>query len=158
MLMKLLILLTILSFILIFLSHPLSITMLIILQTLIISITTNLISNAHWFSYIIVISMLSGMMVLFMYMSNVASNEKFKSSISLLAMSIIMMPIMSFLLKPYPQMYYNKMMIENEINSLMQMFNYNMLMIMGMIIYLILTMIIISYIVNIQEGPLRTKK
>nr|UPL65322.1 NADH dehydrogenase subunit 6 [Opistholeptus burmanus] len=145
------------TFIFMWMNHPLTITISIIMQTLLVSITTVMNSSNSWFSYIIVISMLSGMLVLFMYMSNVASNEKFNSSVKLFMLSLMLLITLLLTIETM-EIYPINSMPGNENISLMNLFNKNNYMVtMIMILYLFITMIVISYIVNIQEGPLRAK-
>nr|UPL65309.1 NADH dehydrogenase subunit 6 [Stenophyella macreta] len=148
-----------LAFIFMWLKHPLSMTLIIILQTFTFAMITTYLSTTSWFSYIIVIIMLSGMLVLFMYMASVASNEKFYSSIKLGMTSIMILIYLSVIL------YLNKLEVFKEMStismetiSLKLMFNKNnSLITMMMILYLFFAMVVVSYIVNIQEGPLRKK-
>nr|YP_010315915.1 NADH dehydrogenase subunit 6 [Leptocorisa lepida]UNA68821.1 NADH dehydrogenase subunit 6 [Leptocorisa lepida] len=143
------------------LKHPLSMGITIIVQTLIISMITGVMLGSFWFSYIILIIMLSGMLVLFTYMASVASNEKFSPSIK---MTMMMMMMISISMVYYYIMEENdsdsyKMMIEPEKNSLNNLFNMKHKFItMMLVIYLFFTMITVSFIVNISEGPLRIKK
>nr|AGO28140.1 NADH dehydrogenase subunit 6 [Sphedanolestes impressicollis] len=145
--------------------HPLSMGLSLILQTITISIITGLMINNFWFSYILLITMLSGALVLFIYMASVASNEKFKSSIKMMQFMIIMVSssmMSSYLVekmildKQYSMI---KISIKNEqMLSLIKMFNlHNMTITIMTVSYLFMTMIVISYIVDVFEGPLRTK-
>nr|QZI85974.1 NADH dehydrogenase subunit 6 [Rhynocoris fuscipes] len=153
------------SIIFIVMKHPLSMGLMLILQTISISLITGMMINNFWFSYILLITMLSGALVLFIYMASVASNEKFKSSIKITAFIIMSMTsfmIMSLIseestLNKYDMM--KKISLENEqIISLIKMFNlHNMMVTIMVISYLFMTMIVISYIVDVFEGPLRTK-
>nr|ARH53945.1 NADH dehydrogenase subunit 6 [Mordellochroa milleri] len=69
---------------LIFLSHPLSMGLVLLCQTLIISLLMGNLSLTFWFSYILFIVMVGGMLVLFLYMTSIASNEKFSSNLWLI--------------------------------------------------------------------------
>nr|AVJ52600.1 NADH dehydrogenase subunit 6 [Tetrarthria variegata] len=142
------------------LKHPMSMGFILILQTLVIAMISGMTLNNFFFSYIITIIMLSGALVLFIYMASVASNEKFKTPINLM----LMMMVMSFVAvyinnKFYPLSNYPKNNNESYGTILLlKLFNsMSSLMTMMMIIYLLLTMVIVSYIASNQEGPLRMK-
>nr|YP_009485653.1 NADH dehydrogenase subunit 6 [Velinus nodipes]AVZ00789.1 NADH dehydrogenase subunit 6 [Velinus nodipes] len=146
-----------------FMKHPLSMGLILILQTIMVSLITGLMINNFWFSFILLIIMLSGALVLFIYMASVASNEKFNPSIKMLYTTVIMTMIMSvmimFIESNYQWMMLEKLNMKNsQVMSLIKLFNLNNMMITIMIVsYLFMTMIVITYIVNVTEGPLRTK-
>nr|YP_009754539.1 NADH dehydrogenase subunit 6 [Myrmus lateralis]QIN90647.1 NADH dehydrogenase subunit 6 [Myrmus lateralis] len=160
--MLLMILLT-MALIFMWLNHPISMGITIIMQTLIISLISGLMLSSFWFSYILMITMLSGMLVLFIYMASIASNEKFFPSMKLMFMSLIMISLGTFL-------HYNNKFDDNEMLmiktnlsteaiSLMMMFNMKHKYItLLLVMFLFITMITISLIVNISEGPLRVNK
>nr|YP_011009668.1 NADH dehydrogenase subunit 6 [Hygia bidentata]WPV77660.1 NADH dehydrogenase subunit 6 [Hygia bidentata] len=143
------------------LNHPVSMGILIILQTLMVSMVVGLYLSSFFFSYIIMITMLSGMLVLFIYMASVASNEKFTVSMKMIIISMLMMLIGMILQKNYmhDEMKMMLMKISSDKLLLQNMFNNKTKFItMMMIMYLLFTMMTISYIVNISEGPLRMYK
>uniref|UniRef100_UPI001FA75706 NADH dehydrogenase subunit 6 n=1 Tax=Liorhyssus hyalinus TaxID=883173 RepID=UPI001FA75706 len=158
----LLMMLTLVAFIFMWLNHPISMGITIIIQTLIIAMISGMILGSFWFSYIIVITMLSGMLVLFIYMASVASNEKFFSSIKLIfiTLSVIMLSLLAeymFMNSDIEMMKMN--IITPELISLNTLFNMKFKFItMMMVMFLFLTMITVSLIVNISEGPLRINK
>uniref|UniRef100_A0AAU7YRK2 NADH-ubiquinone oxidoreductase chain 6 n=1 Tax=Rhopalus latus TaxID=238591 RepID=A0AAU7YRK2_9HEMI len=151
------------AFIFMWLKHPISMGITIIMQTLTICMITGLILGTFWFSYLIMITMLSGMLVLFIYMASVASNEKFFTSMKLImfSMLMIMMSTIMEINETYLNNEFLKMQtsIPMELISLTTMFNMKMKFItMSMVMFLFFTMFTVSLIVNISEGPLRVKK
>nr|WHU31849.1 NADH dehydrogenase subunit 6 [Aeschrocoris tuberculatus] len=147
-----------LSLTLIWLKHPLSMGFALIMQTLIVATIIGIMMESFFFSYIIIIIMLSGALVLFIYMASVASNEKFQTNMYVMIWSIgsvlLLLSIMSFT-SPTLQL---KMNMSEKI-SLIKMFNSLTAHItVMMILYLLLTMIVISNIASVTEGPLRMKK
>nr|YP_002995751.1 NADH dehydrogenase subunit 6 [Stictopleurus subviridis]ACF04102.1 NADH dehydrogenase subunit 6 [Stictopleurus subviridis]URN72955.1 NADH dehydrogenase subunit 6 [Liorhyssus hyalinus] len=158
----LLMMLTLVAFIFMWLNHPISMGITIIIQTLIIAMISGMILGSFWFSYIIVITMLSGMLVLFIYMASVASNEKFFSSIKLIfiTLSVIMLSLLAEYMLMNSDIEMMKMnIITPELISLNTLFNMKFKFItMMMVMFLFLTMITVSLIVNISEGPLRINK
>nr|YP_010258373.1 NADH dehydrogenase subunit 6 [Physoderes impexa]AGO28088.1 NADH dehydrogenase subunit 6 [Physoderes impexa] len=146
--------------------HPLSMGITLIIQTIIIAIITGMMMNTFWFSYILLITMLSGMLVLFIYMASIASNEKFYTSNAMTTMTIIMMLISISTLTITDQLKAENSwsviskptMLNDQIISLIKMFNYySMFLTIMIIIYLFITMISVSFIVNVFDGPLRMK-
>nr|YP_010373847.1 NADH dehydrogenase subunit 6 [Cletomorpha raja]UPI55387.1 NADH dehydrogenase subunit 6 [Cletomorpha raja] len=157
------ILLVTLAFVFMWLNHPISMGIVVILQTVITAMIIGMLMESFWFSYIIMITMLSGMLVLFIYMASVASNEKFHISIKLISISAMMI-MMSIFMQWYTKNYNHELInitlnLPTETLSLNNMFNHKFKYItMMMVMYLFFTMITISSIVNISEGPLRIRK
>nr|AKP94530.1 NADH dehydrogenase subunit 6 [Macracanthopsis nodipes] len=155
----------IISLTFLFTKHPLSMGMTLILQTITLSLITGLIIKSFWFSYILLIIMLSGMLVLFIYMASVASNEKFNTSIKmtflillLIMTSVIMTMMTEQINNNSPEKITKMYSINDQIMNLIKMYNnHNMSITITVILYLLLTMVVISYIVNVMEGPLRSK-
>nr|AVJ52574.1 NADH dehydrogenase subunit 6 [Eurygaster dilaticollis] len=149
-----------LAILFLWLKHPLSMGFILILQTMTISIISGLMLNNFFFSYIIMIIMLSGALVLFIYMASVASNEKFKTPVFMTITFIIVFTssvlIMNKLIETY------EVPLNSNMNyymiSLTKLFNtMSAYLTIIMIFYLLLTMIIVSFIASSKEGPLRTK-
>nr|YP_002735015.1 NADH dehydrogenase subunit 6 [Hydaropsis longirostris]ABZ02030.1 NADH dehydrogenase subunit 6 [Hydaropsis longirostris] len=144
------------------LKHPISMGVLIIIQTISIAMLSGMMSSTFWFSYIITITMLSGMLVLFIYMASVASNEMISVSIKMIIMTIVILSLGLILqnMDNYEDIFINKTNQEKiKTISLNPLFNMKHKFItMMMITYLLFSMITISFIVNITEGPLRINK
>nr|QDI93826.1 NADH dehydrogenase subunit 6 [Tuxedo cruralis]QDI93839.1 NADH dehydrogenase subunit 6 [Tuxedo cruralis] len=149
-----------------FLNHPMSMGVILIIQTLMVSIYSGMLMKTFWMSYMLTISMLSGMLVLFIYMSSIASNQKFKNSTKMwLYFTSMMLAMISFLFL------LKKMIIKNnylgmgmsilkmeEMYFLNKLFmNNNLYITIMLVVYLLLTMIVSSFLVNISEGPMRLK-
>nr|QDI93762.1 NADH dehydrogenase subunit 6 [Rubellomiris bispinosus] len=150
----------------IFMNHPLSMGLILIIQTINVSIISGMMMKTFWMSYILMITMLSGMLVLFIYMSSVASNEKFKTStkLSLLFITMMIVSILFLFLKKKMIIKNNylgmeMMMIKNlEITQLNKMFSSkNLAITIMMVLYLFMTMVVSTHLVNISEGPMRLK-
>nr|YP_011010469.1 NADH dehydrogenase subunit 6 [Asclepios annandalei]WPW47097.1 NADH dehydrogenase subunit 6 [Asclepios annandalei] len=143
------------------LKHPLSMGFNLILITFISSISMTMWMKYTWYSYILVLVMLGGMLVLFMYMASIASNEIMKFSMKITIMFMMSIMIMMMLIKQ-EMMSYNTTMIwttENQQNmSMMKLFNNQTSIItIMMALYLLMTMIYVIYITNTFEGPMRKK-
>ena len=141
-------------------------------QTLLISIITGLLSKTFWFSYILFIVFLGGILVLFIYVTSLASNEIFIMSIktiqfigiTLFIASLLWIITDSSLLTPFLPLLDiaelpdpNSFIRENTI-SLNKLYNYptNFLTIV-LINYLFLTLIAVVKVTNIFYGPLRPR-
>nr|QOL00540.1 NADH dehydrogenase subunit 6 [Atlanticus sinensis] len=155
-------------------NHPLAMTLIIIIQTCIVSLTTGMISSSFWFSYILFLIFLGGMLVLFIYITSLASNELFYTSIKTLMMIIVLIGIIMFftsLTDPYFWNTFTKNMdlmstnismsiltTEATPHLLIKLYNKpNHLITLMLVTYLFLTLIVIVKITNIFQGPLRQK-
>lgn len=154
----------------IFIKHPLAIGLILLIQTFFICLISGLITKRFWFSYVLFLIFLGGMLVLFIYVTSLASNEIFNFSIRLLIFGIINFLIIYFCLyfidKPLLINYIfnheseridniKNLPIENYL-ILNKLYNFpiNLITIL-LIIYLFLTLIAVVKITNIFEGPLR---
>nr|YP_010389930.1 NADH dehydrogenase subunit 6 [Ahlbergia ferrea]UPU96029.1 NADH dehydrogenase subunit 6 [Ahlbergia ferrea] len=160
------------SSIMFFINHPLSMGMLILFQTLLLCLISGMLINTYWFSYILFITFSGGLLVLFIYVSSIASNELFKISIkNKLIMMFYFFFIFLLSLLFMNNLYWINMMMNEEMMTFFNLFsklNYNninltklyneqtYLMMMMMIIYLFITLIAIVKITNIFFGPLRS--
>nr|YP_009764336.1 NADH dehydrogenase subunit 6 [Orthopygia glaucinalis]QIS91175.1 NADH dehydrogenase subunit 6 [Orthopygia glaucinalis] len=157
-----------LSFIMFFINHPLAMGLMILIQTLFICLLTGMLISTYWFSYILFLTFLGGLLVLFIYVTSIASNEMFKFNMNF---KFIMSFILFFSLILYFS--YNNFIIFNnlEMNNFYNMFmffnnenminlsklynNQTFLLILMLIIYLFITLIAVIKITNIFYGPLR---
>lgn len=74
------------------LSSPLSIGLCLLLLTLFIALTAGLMYAKLWLSYILVLVFLGGLLVIFIYVALVASNEQFYLSWKPLLVSFLILP------------------------------------------------------------------
>nr|AYQ19011.1 NADH dehydrogenase subunit 6 [Ptilodactylidae sp. 2 ACP-2013] len=152
----------ILALTMLFIKHPLSMGLAIIIQSMLIAFITGSFYYNFWFSYLMFIIVVGGMMVLFIYMTTIASNEMFTTSKNLI---LLITPI--FLITT-AMIYKNKSFMETKISynssNLMDQFlmsvskfmNFpaNMIMVI-LIVYLFVVLIAVVKITNITYGPLR---
>nr|WOW99162.1 NADH dehydrogenase subunit 6 [Tropiduchidae sp. 2 WQW-2023a] len=148
--------------------HPISMGTMVIIQTMMISMTMVMDSKKSWFSYILFITIIGGMMIMFMYMSSIASNEKFSLKMSKLLLFSTMLMFMIWLIT---NMKLNDQTMESlikmkeikqisheneDLKALSKFFNLKKMNItMFMMITLMLTMVVVSNISNSFEGPLK---
>nr|AYW52629.1 NADH dehydrogenase subunit 6 [Elateridae sp. JWH-2018] len=145
-------------------NHPLSMGLILLIQTILIALITGMMSNSFWFSYILFMIMIGGMLVLFIYMTSVASNEKMKFSTAIAVMLILLMMIT--LLSLTMEKFFSYQMMTNmdisaspqHILSLVKYLSYpNSFVMTLMIVYLLIALIAVVKITNISYGPLRQK-
>nr|AHN85836.1 NADH dehydrogenase subunit 6 [Chilo auricilius] len=162
------------SLIMMFIYHPLSMVLMILIQTLFTCLISGMIISTYWFSYILFITFLGGLLVMFIYISSIASNEMFKFSLNMIYFIIIFTMIIQFLINNNMNNlnwlnftnnnndmtnFYNLFMFfnnENKINLSKLYDNQTYLMMMMMIIYLFITLIAIVKITDIFYGPIRS--
>nr|WNO18624.1 NADH dehydrogenase subunit 6 [Tagiades trebellius martinus] len=163
----------IISILMFFLKHPLSMGLTILIQTLMVCLISGLYIHTYWFSYILFLTFSGGLLVLFIYVSSIASNELFfMTSKNTLILTLILMLIMMINLLFLDINFLNLMYDSFEMNNLNNYFifinnnnNINLtklyneqtyfLMIL-MITYLFITLIAVVKITNIFYGPLRS--
>nr|YP_009001917.1 NADH dehydrogenase subunit 6 [Neochauliodes bowringi]AFB20499.1 NADH dehydrogenase subunit 6 [Neochauliodes bowringi] len=147
-------------------NHPLAMGLILLIQTILISLITGFMLQTFWFSYILFLILLGGMLILFIYMTSLASNELFSFSMKSLLMnliSLLIMMILYFTYTPYINMLnldmsqFNLYSIYSENNvELLKLFNFPTMNLTLMLVnYLFLTLIIVVKITNINQGPLR---
>nr|QUE43180.1 NADH dehydrogenase subunit 6 [Luciola singapura] len=148
-----------------FITHPLSMGMILLMQTLLISMWTGSLSTNFWYSYILFIVMVGGMLILFIYMTSVASNEKFSySKILLMFMMTLLIISMIMMIKDQFSFSLNSMNSEmiNFKNKFLFKLSLNkfymfpmMLISLSVIIYLLIALIAVVKITSLKNGPLR---
>nr|YP_009560909.1 NADH dehydrogenase subunit 6 [Hydrotaea chalcogaster]QAB45342.1 NADH dehydrogenase subunit 6 [Hydrotaea chalcogaster] len=158
------------NFIFMNMKHPLAMGLTLLIQTFLISMMTGLMSKSFWFSYILFLVFIGGMLVLFIYVTSLASNEMFSFSIKLLMISIIFIFItlltIYFIDKNLLMQYsnyeintinnMNSYLMENSL-SLNKLYNYPMnLLTILLMNYLLITLIAVIKITKLHKGPLRT--
>lgn len=151
----------------VFLRHPLSIGFTLLIQAILIAIITGLLSHNFWFSYILFIIIIGGILVLFIYITRVASNEKFLYS-NKLAIIIITAITTILTIQFFDSIFSYQISINTDITttnahtefqlSLRKYINLpSNWIIISIIIYLLVTLIAVVKITNITYGPLRQK-
>nr|YP_010292360.1 NADH dehydrogenase subunit 6 [Heniocha dyops]ULO26098.1 NADH dehydrogenase subunit 6 [Heniocha dyops] len=157
-----------------FLMHPLSMGLMILIQTFLICLLSGMIIKTYWFSYILFLTFLGGLLVLFIYVSSIASNELFSFNFKMKLFLIMCLIFMICLLILFnhnlkwinlnmnnPEMinykeYMNLFLNNNKIN-LNKLYNKQTFMLTFlMIIYLFIALITMVKITNIFYGPLRS--
>ena len=154
-----------LSFLFTRLTHPLSLGITLLLQTVFISLTVGISTYSFWFSYILFIIFLGGILVLFIYVASLASNEIFSFSLftffsyrRVILFSSILLSFLDPLISPglssLPTSSVSTLLSTPSVvrwiyNSPSISFT------LFIISYLLLTLLVVVKIVNLFKGPLR---
>lgn len=147
------------------LSHPLSIGLTLLIQTVLISLTVGLSSYSFWFSYILFLIFLGGILVLFIYVSSLAPNEFFFSIDLFIVLFIItvIFTLVCIIFDPVLSTFSNISLPTstfNYFNSTPVIINWiynspSITFTIFIVSYLLLALIIIVKIINLFKGPLR---
>nr|UFP91249.1 NADH dehydrogenase subunit 6 [Lucanus kanoi kanoi] len=130
---------------------------------ILIILSVSLTSLSFWYSYIMFLIMVGGMLVLFMYMTSVASNEKFEFSWTTMILiasgltSVILIQMndywMGFTKTINMEKMSNLKPFFFSLNKFLNEPSYSLSIIL--IIYLLITLIAVIKIINIKSGPIR---
>nr|YP_010261343.1 NADH dehydrogenase subunit 6 [Leptophlebia marginata]YP_010261356.1 NADH dehydrogenase subunit 6 [Leptophlebia vespertina]UIB40250.1 NADH dehydrogenase subunit 6 [Leptophlebia marginata]UIB40263.1 NADH dehydrogenase subunit 6 [Leptophlebia vespertina] len=153
------------SLLFLMMNHPLAMALVLLMQTLAITLFTGLTSPTYWFSYILFLVFLGGVLVLFIYVTSLASNEMFSVSTmgTLMILSTMILSLMTFLLG---DSFLTHMMIELQpLQPLNESYLYTtlaklytaptFLLTLTLVLYLLITLIVVVKITSIHTGPLR---
>nr|URX53691.1 NADH dehydrogenase subunit 6 [Bifiditermes nr. madagascariensis] len=141
--------------------HPLAMGMMLLMQTVMMCLISGLMHQSFWFQYILFMVFVGGMLVLFIYVASLASNEMFSLSTVMIMMSAIsLMALMTTsdwtTMNSKETTTFNTI-TENEITTVTEeMYNLpsgNLTILMAL--YLLMTLIVVVKITNISKGPLR---
>nr|YP_010947342.1 NADH dehydrogenase subunit 6 [Mustilizans shennongi]WGO62364.1 NADH dehydrogenase subunit 6 [Mustilizans shennongi] len=161
------------TFCMYFINHPMAMGLMILIQTLFTCILSGMMINSYWFSYILFLVFLGGLLVLFIYVSSIASNELFTSNpkikmfifftfIMIITIQVAYMNNLNWMNLNINNLEKNNLLElllffnnENKIN-INKLYNKQMMMLMIMLmIYLFITLVAVVKITNIFYGPLR---
>nr|YP_009255959.1 NADH dehydrogenase subunit 6 [Mierspenaeopsis hardwickii]ANF05016.1 NADH dehydrogenase subunit 6 [Mierspenaeopsis hardwickii] len=154
------------SFVFTRLLHPLAMGLSLLTQTMMICITAGLSSKSFWFSYVLFIIFLGAMLVLFIYVASLASNEAFSFSgtLSLFLAATIMFSLILLFMDPLMINFSSNVSqsstqtsIYTSTPGLLSIIynNTTMNLTLFVVLYLLLTLIVVVKITNTFFGPLR---
>nr|UXP34363.1 NADH dehydrogenase subunit 6 [Cambaroides dauricus] len=152
------------------LSHPLSMGLALFVQTILICVSSGLSNLSFWFSYILFIIFLGGMLVLFIYIASLASNEIFYLSPNFLHLATLftLFSILIGFTFTDPLLVSTKFKIVSSSLMVSNSFDYTSLLVstiyshssmfftLFLITYLLLTLFVVVKIINIYSSPMRT--
>nr|YP_009740976.1 NADH dehydrogenase subunit 6 [Sinopodisma lofaoshana]QID04003.1 NADH dehydrogenase subunit 6 [Sinopodisma lofaoshana] len=151
------------------LNHPMSMMLFIILQTFLIGLMSGMMMESFWLSYILFLTFLGGMLVLFIYITSIASNEMFQLKLIIMIFSIILWIIIMIILIISDKMMFMDFFKNTETMNINYLINYQemtfsleklynnptFIITMMMMIYLFLALLAVVKITNINQGPIR---
>nr|AND96652.1 NADH deshydrogenase subunit 6 [Eurysternus inflexus] len=141
-----------------FMKHPITMGTTLLIQTITISLIMGFFNLNYWYSYILFLIMISGMLVLFLYMTSIASNELFLPSMKILYLTMSIF-LIYFMLMNIDSFYLNMNSINKTMNftlSFNKYFNFpNNLIMYLLIMYLLFTLLAVVKISNFKKGALR---
>nr|YP_009671900.1 NADH dehydrogenase subunit 6 [Laomedia healyi]QCX31760.1 NADH dehydrogenase subunit 6 [Laomedia healyi] len=149
------------------LNHPLSMGLLLLTQTVLVCVSTGITNPSFWFSYILFLVFLGGMLVLFIYVASLASNKPFKVStlpLILLLLALILTPLSSLITDPMlitsnPHMPSFSMNLSTSLHHISPVYQPpSTPFTIFIILYLLLTLFAVVKITNSFFGPLRLSK
>nr|YP_009350335.1 NADH dehydrogenase subunit 6 [Microcerotermes crassus]AQP26833.1 NADH dehydrogenase subunit 6 [Microcerotermes crassus]AQP27050.1 NADH dehydrogenase subunit 6 [Microcerotermes crassus] len=140
--------------------HPLAMGLMLLIQTTMVCLISGTMYKSFWFSYILFMIMIGGMLVLFMYMTSLASNEMFSPSNKMLMATLLTLPALLYMMPTVTnnkEMCSHDMMAETEtLTTTTVMYNQTMgIMTTLLVLYMLLTLIVVVNIINVYKGPLR---
>nr|WRK21502.1 NADH dehydrogenase subunit 6 [Nionia sp.] len=142
-----------------FLKTPMSMGVMLLVQAMLTSLFLSTILSSSWIPMITFLMMIGGLLILFTYMSSIASNEKFNMKINISMLMIILLIFLDTFMFEF-QIQENQDMKFMLIKDLSMIKLYNkksMILTMILLLFLLLTMISVSKMVKHHEGPLRQK-
>nr|AWD29985.1 NADH dehydrogenase subunit 6 [Anopheles gambiae]AWD30011.1 NADH dehydrogenase subunit 6 [Anopheles gambiae]AWD30037.1 NADH dehydrogenase subunit 6 [Anopheles gambiae]AWD30050.1 NADH dehydrogenase subunit 6 [Anopheles gambiae]AWD30102.1 NADH dehydrogenase subunit 6 [Anopheles gambiae] len=160
----------IMSFIFMQMKHPLSMGLMLLIQTFLTCLITGIYVKSFWFSYVLFLIFLGGMLILFIYVTSLSSNEMFTMSFKLTMFKLVLfslsMVIFFILDKTLIEQFIINMemekfsmtnnLINENILSLNKMYNFPTNLITLLLInYLFLTLLVTVKITKKFYGPLR---
>nr|ATD53082.1 NADH dehydrogenase subunit 6 [Psyllidae sp. EMHAU-2015-Zz060501] len=159
--MKLLLLILLMnSSIILVSSHPISFGIILLNQTMLLSICSRLLSNSSWIPLTLFLVMIGGLMILFLYITSICSNKKpnfIKPTLFQLMWVFFMIYFIGNFEMSFPM---------NQFLNLKDLFNLefiklflplNMFSSNFMFLYLLIMLIIMIEILSLNKGPMRKK-
>nr|ATU74762.1 NADH dehydrogenase subunit 6 [Thoradonta obtusilobata]QPK42110.1 NADH dehydrogenase subunit 6 [Thoradonta nodulosa] len=141
--------------------QPMLLITIILMQTTMSTFMMSNFTKSSWFNYILMITFIGGMMVLFIYITSITPNEKnfnYMKMMPILICTSSMIMILNYkkkYLSTETSLNQSNLMSNDQLNMNM-MFSYPLYSIsMMLMIYLFIALIVINKISNIEKGPLR---
>nr|YP_009500685.1 NADH dehydrogenase subunit 6 [Allocarsidara bakeri]AWU48828.1 NADH dehydrogenase subunit 6 [Allocarsidara bakeri] len=159
MLKLMLTMLTFMSSIMAYTQHPFSLSFMLLIQTVIISLTTRLMYESSWIPLTLMLIMMGGIMIIFMYFTSICSNQQFSKQNFLynLFYTMLWLPL---ILSQYTYLFKSDSLSISNFNFkeyykiFMPLNSYCSIF---MFCYLILALLVMINLLNFNTGPLRKK-
>nr|QQQ88656.1 NADH dehydrogenase subunit 6 [Hyalella tiwanaku] len=142
-------------------SSPLGLAVIVVMFSLFISMNMSLICSTSWFSLLLFMLFLSGMMIIFIYVCSLASNETHFYSFSVIYLVLIFMVLIMFSPVINSLMTVGSDLLSKTDTCILmhKVYSFSVyLFTLALIIYLLITLIVAVKICMVSDGPVRTKK
>nr|YP_009346078.1 NADH dehydrogenase subunit 6 [Ogadenus brumpti]AMX74050.1 NADH dehydrogenase subunit 6 [Ogadenus brumpti]AMX74063.1 NADH dehydrogenase subunit 6 [Ogadenus brumpti] len=136
----------IISVLFIMATHPFSMLITLVMMTMLIASFIYMCMKSLWFSFILILLILGGMLVLFVYITSLAPNKKFKIKKWFI---FFLFPI--FLLEQKQPSFFPI----SAKNIFQFNFNHNSFLLIFITIYLLMTLLAVMKMINSSLAPLR---
>nr|ATF28588.1 NADH dehydrogenase subunit 6 [Exitianus indicus] len=142
-----------------FLKTPMSMGVMLLIQTIMSTLIISKMMNSSWIPMIMFLMFIGGLLILFMYMSSIASNEKFTPNIKMLVILMIMLILpMEEMMNEFQMQNSMEMFLSGESTSMTKIYNKKTMLITIMLfMYMFITMVVVTKVIKIHKGPLRSK-
>nr|QHN59869.1 NADH dehydrogenase subunit 6 [Branchinella kugenumaensis] len=140
-----------LTSLMLFLNHPLSFALSLFIQTFLICLIISQVS--YWIPLVLFLIFLGGILVMFIYVASLSSNEKFSFDITSFLTVILSSAIFCFMLTDEEMITHQNFFID-EMTSVIN--NMSSLLYVFLTIYLFLALILIVEFLNTNKKPLRS--
>nr|YP_010127206.1 NADH dehydrogenase subunit 6 [Brevicoryne brassicae]QPO84590.1 NADH dehydrogenase subunit 6 [Brevicoryne brassicae] len=153
----------ILAIMLTMMKSPISSNLIILIQTMTLTMMINLINKTSWISFMVFILYIGGLMIIFLYISSIAFNElninkNYKNMFYKLIFITLVLSYFKMSLNLNNLNYENKFMFEDNFYFLNMFMLPNNLMIYLIMFILFFMLILIIWMLKINKGPIRQKK
>nr|QAX91256.1 NADH dehydrogenase subunit 6 [Schedorhinotermes sp. 9 MW-2019]QAX91280.1 NADH dehydrogenase subunit 6 [Schedorhinotermes sp. 1 MW-2019] len=143
--------------------HPMAMGLILLTQTILMCLISGTMFKSFWFSYILFMIMIGGMLVLFMYMTSIASNEMFLPPNKMIITVMMITPLIyTMMIDPTSnkEMNNHDTITENEVTTATTPMYEQMTgtLTVLLVMYMLLTLIVVVKMININWGPLRQTK
>nr|YP_010175325.1 NADH dehydrogenase subunit 6 [Neotoxoptera formosana]QSL98442.1 NADH dehydrogenase subunit 6 [Neotoxoptera formosana] len=141
---------------------PISSNLIILMQTMSLTMMINLINKTAWISFMVFILYIGGLMIIFLYISSIAFNElNINKNYKNMIYKLIIISLLMFYFKTSFNMenmnYENKFMFEDNFYMLNMFMLPNNLLIYMIMFILFFMLILIIWMLKINKGPIRQK-
>nr|YP_010561799.1 NADH dehydrogenase subunit 6 [Ammothea clausi]UYX57746.1 NADH dehydrogenase subunit 6 [Ammothea clausi] len=143
-------------------NNPLFMVIMILMETLLISLMINYINLSFWMSYILILIFLGGMLVIFIYIASLTDNTNFFTKMNMMSFITFLMLIFYMMYMNYNNLnlnnYYNNkfnFMMNQPLTSMSTLYNNMMYSTIIMAVYLMITLFIIVKLCNSNKNPLK---
>nr|YP_010157587.1 NADH dehydrogenase subunit 6 [Fieberiella septentrionalis]QRG29281.1 NADH dehydrogenase subunit 6 [Fieberiella septentrionalis] len=139
--------------------NPMTMGVMLLIYTMLSTILLSKIMLTSWMAMIMFLIMIGGLLIIFMYMSSIAANQKFNYQVTMTILCLMMIMPMEEMINEIQinEEQKTNLMVESYIT--LKLYNKKTWMLSTLLfIYMLICMISITKIVKIHMGPLRSSK